>query len=120
MLDAIKSTYFIRQIFFFLTTYAKLELIKYNKNLQNICNINIINYKFASGKYIIEEKNGKVKEYEGNTDNLIYEGEYLKGKRNGKGKEYDNWGELKFEGEYLKGKRNGEGKEYYFRGFFEG
>ena len=106
--------------FFFLTTYKKLELMKYNKNLQNICKISIINYKFASGKYIIEEKNGKVKEYEGNSDNSIYEGEYLKGKKNGKGKEYDNWGELKFEGEYLKGKRNGEGKEYYFRGFFEG
>ena len=83
----------------------KLKLVKYNKNLQNKININIINYKIFSERYIIYETKEKVKEYEVLSDNLIFEGEYLNGKRNGKGKE-DHWhGGLKFEGEYLKGKK---------------
>ena len=46
------------------------------------------------------ERNGKGKEYNKYSDELVFEGEYLNGKRNGKGKEYYD-GELKFEGEYL-------------------
>ena len=45
-------------------------------------------YKKTSGKYKVGEKNGKGREYEINTNALIFEGEYLNGKRNGKGKEY--------------------------------
>ena len=52
-----------------------------------------MNYKLFSGRYIIYEKDGKVKEYNYN-DVLIFEGEYL----NGKGKEYDLNGNLVFEG----------------------
>ena len=37
----------------------KLELIMYNKNIQNKLEIGIINYKFFSGKYKIVDKNGK-------------------------------------------------------------
>ena len=61
-------------------------------------NINLINYKFFSGRYITYESNGKVREYYGIDDSLRQEGEYLNGKRNGKGKEYDYEGKLKFEG----------------------
>ena len=67
-------------------------------------NINLINYKFFSRRYITYESNMKGREYDGYSDSLRYEGEYLNGERNGKGKEYYN-GKLKFEGEYLNGER---------------
>ena len=54
-------------------------------------NINLINYKIFSGRYIIYEEKGKGKEYD-NEDYLIFEGEYLNGKKNGKAKEYDKNG----------------------------
>ena len=104
MLENIKSTYFIRKLFGYISEKHKLKLVKYNKRLQKIININIINYKHFTGKYIIYESNGIGKEYNGYDDALIFEGEYLNGKRNGKGKEYDFNGKLKFEGEYLNGK----------------
>ena len=63
--------------------------------------INFINYMYFSGRYIIYESNGIVKEYYGYNCDLLFEGEYLNGKRNGKGKEYFYNGKLKFEGEYL-------------------
>ena len=54
---------------------------------------------------MIIDKDGKGKEYD-RDDELIYEGEYLNGKRNGKGKEYNgDTGELKFEGEYYENLR---------------
>ena len=68
-------------------------------------NFKLINYKFYSGKYIIYETNNRGKEYDGHSDNILFEGEYLRGERNGKGKEYDYNGKLKFEGEYLNGER---------------
>ena len=110
MLKSIKSLYFIQYVY---TYVDDAKIIKYNKSLHNIINININNYKYFSGKYIIYESNGTGKEYDGYNDILIFEGEYKNGQRNGKGKEYDNYGKLSFEGEYLNGKRNGKGKEYY-------
>ena len=70
----------------------------------------------------VYKSKGKVKEYLGYDDSLIFEGEYLNGQRNGKGKEYNEHDELIFEGEYLNGQRNGKGKEYYYNGklFFWG
>ena len=115
MLENFKSIYFIKILFSFLDDGRKLKLIKYNKYFQNMIEINLINYKRYSGKYIIFESKEKVKEYKyyySQEDYLIYEGEYLKGSRNGKGKEYDYYGNIIFEGEYLNGKRNGKGKEY--------
>ena len=109
----IKSTFIIKIIFSFLYRKPALNMIKYNKEIQKMFLIDIINYKKASGKYKIGEKNGKGKEYIINTNILIFEGEYINGKRNGKGKDYYNNDQLEFEGKYLKGKRNGEGKEYY-------
>ena len=110
-LKNIKSKYFVAFIFSFLSEKRKLEIIKYNKNLQNILNIKLINYKFYSGKSIIYELNGKAKEYNEVEDFIEFEGDCLNGKRNGKGKEYYFDGNLRFEGEYLNGKRNGKGKE---------
>ena len=107
-----KYNSFLKNIFSFIYEKRKLELIIYNKKVQNLLNINILNYGSYSGKYIIGERNGKGKEYNCR-DKLIFEGEYLNGKRNGKGKEYNDYKDkLIFEGEYLNGKRNGKGKEY--------
>ena len=115
MLKKIRTYYFLRTIFSLIDEKQKLKIIKYNKSLQENMNINLINYKIFSGKYIIYEQNGKGKEY--NYDGiLIFEGEYLNGERNGKGKEFDYDGKLIFEGEYLNGKRNGKGKEYCYNG----
>ena len=102
MLKNIKSSYFTRIIFSFLEEGNKLKVLKYNKYLQKEMNISLINYKFYSRRYIIYESNGIGKEYNGEDDRLVFEGEYLNGERKGKGKEYYSNGELKCEGEYLK------------------
>ena len=108
----IKSTYFIQKLFEYIYEDIKLKLVVYNKNIQKILDINIINYKFMSGKYIVYESNGLAKEYNSYNDELIFKGEYLNRKRNGKGEEYED-DKLVFSGEYLNSKRNGIGKEYY-------
>ena len=87
MLKNVKSSYFLRIIFSFIDEKQKLKLIKYNKSLQANMNINLINYKLFTGKYIIYEQNGKGKEYNFNAK-ILYEGEFLNGERSGKGKEY--------------------------------
>ena len=92
-----------------------MNLLKYNKKLQKINNISLINYKFFSGKYIIYEELGKGKIYNAFNNKLIYEGELLNGKKNGKGKEYGYNGDLIFEGEFLNGKRVIKGKENKFK-----
>ena len=132
-----KSIYFLKSLFTFIDEKTKLDIIKYNKNMQNIIGIKLTDYKIFSKRYIIYEKkgkgkeyyengnlifegeylngqiNGKVKEYDDFDGHLIFEGEYLNRKRNGKEKEYDGDGIILFEGEYLNGQRNGKGKEYY-------
>ena len=112
LFNNIKSIYIIKKIFNHLDEKKKLKAIKYNKKLQKKFNIKLINYKFLSSRYIIYENNIKGKEYKGDSDILLFEGEYKNGERNGKGKEYDDRGRIKFEGEYINGKRNGKGKEY--------
>ena len=114
MLKDIKSSYFIKIIFSYIDECRKLKLIKYNKIMQKIIDINIINYRYFSGRYIIYDSNNKANEYN-SADNKVFEGEYLNGLRNGKGKEYKS-NRLIFEGEYLNGQRNGKGKEYYPNG----
>ena len=95
-----KQLYILKTVFPYISEIKKLGLIKYNKNLQNIFNKNLINYKIKSGKCKIGERNGNGKEYNIN-DELIFEGEYLNGKRNGNGKEYNDDSIIIFEGEYL-------------------
>jgi len=88
---SIESLYILKDIFSFVSEKQKLNIIIYNKYIQNILEINIENYKRISRRY-------------------------REGERNGKGKEYDYYGELIFEGEYLNGRRNGKGKEFYYKG----
>jgi antitoxin component YwqK of YwqJK toxin-antitoxin module len=111
-----------------LNTKQKLDIIIYNKQLQEKIEVNIEDYKKISGKYKIAQRTGKGVEFILNTNKLIFEGEYLNGKRNekgkeyyknsklgkrnGKGKEYRYFRQLKFEGKYLNGKKSGKGKEY--------
>ena len=126
----IKSPYIRDKIFLFLKEKRKLELAFYNKKLQKKFGIEPNFYKILNGKYIIEDENGKVKEYLLDPRILVFEGEYLNGiKWNGKGynqahvevytitngkgyiKEYNANGELCFKGDYLNGKIK-KGKEY--------
>ncbi len=109
----VKTLYFIKVLFSYLNEKRKLKIINYNKSLQNLLDINIINYKIFSGKFLEYESGGNVKEYDSYNYKIVLESEYLKGKRNRKGKEYNKYGRLKSEGEYLNGKRNGKGKEYF-------
>ena len=119
-LNIIISSYFIQNLFAHINEEIKLKLIRYNKYMQNIINVNLINYKTFSGKYIEYESNengsGKGKEYNIFNDEIVFEGDYINRKRNGKGKEYDYVGKIKFEGEYSNGKRNGKGKEFDYDG----
>ena len=89
MLENIKSIYFIQKIFSYLDVHTKLGLIKYNKNLQNINELSLIDYKIISGKFITFENNGKGQIYNAYNNSLIFEGEFMNKKRNGKGKEYN-------------------------------
>ena len=76
-------------IFSYIDNKTKLRIVKYNKSFQNKININILDYRRLSGKYILYETKGKGKEYNAYNDELLFEGEFLNGKRwNGKGKEY--------------------------------
>ena len=77
----------------------------YSELLYKSSNLNESNFNIKYlGKdiYIIQDKNGKTKEYYNGY--LIYEGEYLNDKRNGKGKEFEN-DKIIFAGEYKDGKR---------------
>ena len=68
-MESIKSNFIIQDIFSFIRSQGKkFKLVKYN-------NINLIDYKNLSGKYIVYEENGKGKEYNWN-DELLFEGEY--------------------------------------------
>jgi len=108
---SIESLYILKDIFSFLSERQKLNLIIYNKNLQNKLDTTIKDYKRISTKYKEGRRNGKGKEYDKST-NIIY----LNGKRNGKGIEFYSNNKIKFEGEYLNGKRIRKGKEYYYNG----
>ena len=78
-LNIIISSYFIQNLFAHINEGIKLKLIRYNKNMQNIININLINYKTFSGKYIEYESNengsGKGKEYNIFNDEIVFEGD---------------------------------------------
>ena len=121
MLGNIKSRYILNIIFSNINDEKKLVLVKYNNKIKDRLNIDLIDYKFLSGKYFIGKRNGKGKEYNILNDKLLFEVDYIDGKRNGYGKEYYEekyFGEtsIKYEGKYLNGKRNGKGKEYYING----
>ena len=64
----IKSIYIMDEIFSYLNENQKLNMLIYNKELQNKFSMDIEYYQKKSGKYKIGEKNGKGKEYILNTD----------------------------------------------------
>jgi hypothetical protein len=55
MLENIKSPNIMKKVFNHIYEENKLKLIKFNKRLQNILNITIMNYQQLSGRYIILE-----------------------------------------------------------------
>ena len=114
MLERIKAIYFVKIFLSNIEEKKKLKIIKYNKNLQTELNINLMNYKIFSGKYIKYEANGIGIEYDSYNNEILFKGEYSKGERNGKGTEYDK-GKIIFNGEYLNGERNGNGKELNYK-----
>ena len=131
----IKSPVILKKIFSNLWLTQELNIVSYNKQIQNILGIDIRNYKRLSNKYKIKEKNGKFREYIINDEINIFEGEYLTGKKisgklydnkgnlllelnEGKGKEYYDNGKLQFEGDYINGKR-WNGKGYNYEGYEE-
>ena len=71
--NKVKSDYIIKKLFSYLNEKSKLNIIKYNKNLQNKIRIKLINYKLFKGIYIEYESKTKVKEYYGDTGNTIYD-----------------------------------------------
>ena len=48
----IKSLYFYRIIFSYLGIKRKFEIVKYNKNLQNILHLELFDYKIISGNIL--------------------------------------------------------------------
>ena len=84
--ESIKSLYNLKEIFSFLDIKQKLNIIIYNKKLQENLDILFEDYKKISGKYKIDGRTGKGSEYILNKRILIFEGEYLNGKKNGKEK----------------------------------
>ena len=59
MLKKIRSFHIFKIVFSYLNDAGKLKLIKYNKKIQRKININLMNYKLYSDKYIIYETKKK-------------------------------------------------------------
>ena len=114
-MDKIKCSFFFNFLLSYINDRRKFKIATYNKELKALLDINLLDYKRMSGKYILGDVNGKGKEYN-YKDKVLYEGEFLKGKRNGKGREFDKYDKLVNEGEYLNGKRHGKGKEFNYFG----
>ena len=121
MLLSLKSNFVLKKLFDLLENTLCLKIISYNKLFQSKLSKNIEDFKKAAKIYIIFEDKGTAKEYDKESNDLIFEGEYKNKKRNGLGKEYSQ-GKLLFEGQYKDGLKNGQGKKYDEEGklLFEG
>ena len=97
MLTNIKSSFFIQKLFSYIEDINKLGIAKYNKAMQNMIKINLIDYRLFTGKNIIYDSKNYGKEYD-IKGILLYEGEYLDGRRSGKGKEFNHIKLITFEG----------------------
>ena len=64
MLEKIKSTYFRKDIFSFVTEKKKLKLLKHNKKEQKLFNIDLKNYILFKRKFVIFDKNGNAQEFD--------------------------------------------------------
>ena len=82
MLKKIKSVFFIKRIFSYISETNLLNLIAYNRALQKNLDKSLLNYKLKSGKSIINQTNNKAKIYSSYNGKLIIECEYLNGKKN--------------------------------------
>ena len=111
MLNNIKSSKIIKDIFSLIIKKSTLKIVCYNKALQTKLTIDINLYKEVSDKIREFSKDVSFKEYDKRSNELIFEGKLLDGKISGLCKEYKN-GSLIFEGEYKNGKKNGSGKAY--------
>ena len=111
MILNIVSKYILEFIFSLTEDKRRLEIIIYNKELQDKLNININHYKGLSQKKLIIDNNGIGKIYDIFSEEKYFEGEYLNKKKNGKGIEF-KFGRKIYEGEYKNGKRNGFGRLY--------
>ena len=111
MLNNIKSSKIIKNIFSFIIKKSGLKIVYYNKALQTKLSIDINLYKEVSEKYRVFSSDGLFKEYDKRTKELLFEGKLLNGKITGIYKEYKN-GSLIFEGEYKNNEKNGPGKIY--------
>ena len=61
MLDNIRSKYILKFFLSHVNEKKKLNLVKYNKNLQTKININLLYYKILSGNYTtIYDNNNKI------------------------------------------------------------
>ena len=89
MLKKINSSFILKKIFIYLDHGIKLNIIRFNKRMQNKLGLNIIDYRRLSGKYRIIEENDIIKDYHSFNNNLLFEGHYSNGEKNGKGKEYN-------------------------------
>ena len=121
MLKNIKSFFVIKKLFSYISDKYKLDLIKYNKIFQKKFSLNILDYRYHSGKYINYVSDSIIEEYNSYNDELIFIGGKLNGKRNIFGVEYYH-DIVIFKGEYLNGKKHGKGMEYNYDGIlkFEG
>ena len=63
MLDNIKSSYILQELFSLVDEEIKLKLLKYTKKLKNKLNITLNNYKLLYGSYIIMKKMEKLKNF---------------------------------------------------------
>ncbi len=71
----------------------------------------------SEGEYLNFSKNGWFEEYyNGDVNNIKFEGFYQNGVREGEGKEYYKNGNLMYDGEYAADEWNGSGKKYYENG----
>ena len=102
----IKSPAILKKIFSYLWITQELNIISYNKQLQNRLGIDIHNYKNLSNKYKIKEKEEKFREYIIHDEVNIFEGEYINAKKIS-GKLFNNKGNILLE------LNEGKGKEYY-------
>ena len=71
--EDIKSSFVLKEIFSLLNTKQKLDIIIYNKQLQEKLGIDIEDYKKISGKYKIGGKSGKGFECIIDTNIIIFE-----------------------------------------------
>ena len=81
-LSNIRTKYILRDsIFSMLISSKKLNLVCYNKCLQNKLELNLENYRRESGKIKIGERNGYGKIYLSDENILLFEGGFVDSKK---------------------------------------